>query len=235
MAPGATTPTVFMNLFRIGHWSADETQYLGLGAKTDLYPILESGVVMYKLLIEGKAKAVFSNEVILKYLTKIYTGLFHVIGKSFGLNSGIGTFQDDIQRFLIAKFFLRYVLKKPQTESVDDIAYYAIKHFSTLSSLQNYEETSGITYDSLSGFLASFGELFAGKEISLQAFDAKWAQTYGEGMMFAVEYAPYLLHFLFAAYHSSVLGGSCKLYNRQKDLRDDGLPKLYNAVIAEIK
>jgi hypothetical protein len=58
---------------------------------------------------------------------------------------------------------------------------------------------------------------------------------YGEGLIFAIEYAPYLLHYLFATLHGATLGGSTRLFNRLPDLQKDGLPKLYNAVIDEIR
>ena len=57
---------------------------------------------------------------------------------------------------------------------------------------------------------------------------------YGEGLALAIEYVPYLLHFLFAPIHASRLGGSSRLDKRLPALQKEGLTKLYNAVIAGV-
>lgn len=88
---------------------------------------------------------------------------------------------------------------------------------------------------SLSAFLKTLGEAFFNKGVDLSKFQISWVSMYGEGLLFAVEYAPYFLHFLFATWHGSSLGGSNKLYNKLPEMTKDGLIKLYNAVISELR
>lgn len=230
------SPAVLMNMHRIGHWSKDEKEYLKVSATTDLYATLESGLVAYKLIYENKADKVFSNRKVLEYLTKIYTSLFaNAVIKTPGAFPFADEFNNDAARFLIAKFFLRYVLKKPDSSTIDDFAVKAIKHRTHLSALKNFEEVSDIDYSSLSKFLERLGEVFFNEPIDISKFEVAWLSMYGEGMIFAIEYAPYLLHYLFATLHGASLGGMTRLFNRLPDLQKDGLPKLYNAVISELR
>lgn len=228
------SPTVLVNMYRIGHWSADETQYLGVSVNNDLYTCLESGLIAYKLLFENKAEKVFANKDVLEYLTKIYTRLFSNIIVKSAFPYG-DDFNEDAALFLISQFFLRYVLKKQPSTTIDDYAYKTIKHRTSLSSIKMFEESSNIDYTKLSNFLASLGLAFFNEKIDMIKFELNWASSYGEGLMFAIEYVPYLIHFLFATLHGALLGGSNRLINRQADLLKDGLPKVYNAIIAELR
>ena len=231
-----TSPAALMNMHRIGHWSKDESEYLKVSATTDLYAILESGIISYRLIYDNKADSVFSNRKVLEYLTNIYTTLFsNAAIKTPGAFPYGDEFSNSAARFLIAKFFLRYVLNKPDSSTIDDFAYKALKHRTSLAALKNYEEVSNIDFESLSGFLKSFGEAFFNEPIDVSKFEVAWLSMYGEGLVFAIEYAPYLLHYLFATLHGATLGGSTRLFNRLPDLQKDGLPKLYNAVISEIR
>jgi len=230
-----TSPAALMNMHRIGHWSKDASEYIKLNATTDLYAVLESGLISYKLIYDGKAEKVFSNRKVLEYLTNIYASLFsNAVIKTPGAFPFGDEFNSSAARFLIAKFFLRYVLQKPDSSTIDDFAYKTLKHRTSLSALKNFEEVSNIDYASLSGFLKSIGEVFFNEAIDISKFEVSWLSMYGEGLVFAIEYAPYLLHFLFATLHGASLGGSTRLFNRLPDLQKDGLPKLYNAVISEL-
>jgi len=226
---------IYMNMFRIGNWNADESLYTGLAAETDLYSCLESGVIAYRLTVQNMADKVFNDKTILEYLCKIYSSLFAQALIKTKTTFGGQDFQNDAAYFIIAKFFLLYVMGKTNSDVVDDYAYLAIKNRSSLVALKSYEETSQIDYTSLSGFLNSFGQAFYNDNIKLMEFSNNWFKMYGEGTIYAVEYVPYLLHFLFAALHSASLGASSRLSFRLPDLQKMGLPKLYNAVIAAIR
>jgi len=228
------SPAIFVNMYRIGKWSADESEYTGASANTDLYAVLESGVIAHKLLLEQKAESVFSNTTVLETITNIYTSLFSNAVIKTVVTFG-SDFNNDAARFLIAKFFLKYVLKKPESTTIEDIAYNCIKYRTSLSGLQSFEENYPMDNSSLSAFLKTLGEAFFNKGIDLSKFQISWVSMYGEGLLFAVEYAPYFLHFLFATWHGSSLGGSNKLYNKLPEMTKDGLIKLYNAVISELR
>ncbi len=231
----ATNPAVFMNMYRIGHWNSDESSYDGLNAITDLYSCLESGVIMYKMIVEHKSAEVFSDKNVLENLTRIYTYLFNKAVIKTKLSFGGDDFKQDAANFLIAKFFLTYVLKKPVNDTVHSFAHLSTRFRTSLTALLSFEDNADIRYDSLSSFLKSFGLAFFNSPINLNEFELNWIKMYGEGMIFSVEYAPYLLHYLFAAFHGSMLGGTVRLYNVVDDLKKNGLPKLYNAVIAAVR
>ena len=230
---------VFLNMYRIGGWNADDTTYRSLSARTDLYSCLETGVINYKMLIGGMAEKVFSDKNVIEYLTKIYVYLVSKAIIKTKTTFGGNEFNDDAASFLIARFFLLNILEKADSEIVDDYAKLAIKNNTSLQALKNFEEISMIDYTSLSSFLKTFGAaFFNGEEISLINFESKWVSMYGDATGLAIEYVPFLLHFLFAAYHGANLGGASKLFNeRQKSggLDKIGLPRLYLAVVNILK
>lgn len=234
-SPQVQDRVVFMNMYKMGNWSADESSYNGLSALTDLYSCLESGVIAYRLTVQGLADKVFSDKSVIEYLTKIYTNLFSQTVIKTKVTFGGQPFQNDAAYFIIAKFFLLYVLEKNPGDITDDYAYLAVQNRSSIEALKSFEENSMIDYSSLSGFLATLGEAFFNEKISLLEFERNWVKMYGEGMVLALEYVPYLIHFLFAAFHGAMLGGSIRLYNRIDELKKIGLPKLYNAVISAVR
>lgn len=228
--------TVFVNMHRIGNWSADETTYNGVSPLTDLYTCLESGVIGYKLLVQQMADKVFSDKNVLEYLIKIYTYMFSLALQKTKTTYSGSDFQADAASFVIARFLLLNVLEKNDSDIVDDYAYLAVKNRSSIASLKSFEEMSGINYESLSEFLRTFGEsFFNGESINLASFEAKWLSLFGDGTGLAIEFAPYLLHFLFATFHNATLGGTCRLARRADELKKLGLAKLYASVVNALR
>lgn len=227
---------VFVNMYRIGHWAADDSSYNGVNALTDLYTCLESGVIGYKLLVQQMADKVFSDKNVLENLIKIYTYMFSLtMTKTKSTYSG-SEFQTDAAHFIIARFLLLNVLEKSDSSTIDDYAYLAIKNKSSKSSLKSFEEISMIDYSSLSGFLKTFGEAFYnGEAVDLASFENKWLSLYGDATGLAIEFIPYLLHFLFAAYHSAVLGGTSRMIRHIPELNKAGLSRLYAAVVNALR
>ena len=185
------------------------------------------------MLIDEKADEVLNDSSVLEYLTRIYTTLF--LQTIINVRSSISDSQADAARFIIAKFFLKYCVQIGSEERVTDFALKTIKSRTSIPFLRSYEENAMIDYNSLSGFLKTFGLSFFQIEIGLNEFITKWISMNGEGLLLAVEYIPYLLHFLFAVKHNALLGGSSKLYRKQNILEQEGLSKLYTAVISKIR
>lgn len=235
-AQDALDKVVFINMYRIGNWSADGSTYNNLAAASDLYSCLETGVIMYKMLAQGMVNKVFNNKSVVENLTRIYANMMAQVIVRTKVSFGTEDFQIDCAYFIIAKFFLKYVLKKTEEDAVSSYAMTCIKNRSSQAALEAFEEASEIDYSTLSGFLKTFGNAFFHEPIFVIEFDDQWMKMFGECTTFAIEYAPYLLHFLFAAQHNATLGGTIvKLYKRIGDYRKLGLPKLYASVISEIK
>lgn len=226
---------LFVNMYRIGNWSSDESSYIGLNTLTDLYTSLETGVIGYKLLIENYADKLFSDKNVLEYLVKIYTHMFALAIQKAKTTFG-DDFKTDAAHFLIAKFFLLYVLAKTNTDVIDDYAYMAVKNRSSLESMRSFEDISEIDFTSLSEFLKTFGEAFYnGEQIYLSDFENRWVQLFGDSTGLAIEYAPFLIHFLFAVVHGASLGGTLRLTRQYNELNKLGLPRLYTAVVNVLK
>jgi hypothetical protein len=173
---------------------------------------------------------VFTNKVVLENLTRLYVRLFmNAVTKVKSLV--YDNIMQDTAKFIIAKFFLTYCLSKQPSETLNGYAYLSTSKKVSMSVIVGQEETLGIDYNTLSGFLSSFGREFFRDEISLIQFITAWVKLYGDGMLLAIEYVPYLLHFLFAPLHGTSLGGSCRLGMKLSELQDEGLNKLYTAMI----
>ena len=227
---------LYVNMYRIGNWSADEKTYSNLSVLTDLYTELETGVIGYKIVIQNMSDKLFSDKNVLEYLTKIYVHLFSLVMQKTKTTYGGSDFQNDAASFLIARFFLLYVLQKADNDTVDDYAYLAVKNRSSLESLKSFEDINQINYDSLSKFLKTFGEAFYnGEQVYLVDFENRWVQCFGDSTGLAIEYVPYLIHFLFAVMHGANLGGSLRLARQYDTLNKLGLPRLYNAVVNVLK
>jgi len=229
-----TSPAIYMNLHRIGHWSKDEKQYERLNAATDLSLVLESGAIMYKLLYENQSEKLFDNSIVLETLTRIYSHLFAEAVIRTRTTFG-NDFNTDAAYYMIAKFFLTYVLKKPVSETVDTYAHGAIKGRDTsLEALKMFEENNDIDYTSLSKFLETIGAAFYYDKIDLGLFVDRFTNLYGEGVYLGIEYVPYLLHFLIAMRYGATLGGTTRLYKRHTEFGRD-LPKLLNAISTTLR
>lgn len=231
-----TVPAIFVNLYRMGNWSMDEQSYEGIFPITDLHAALESGYIAYKFIIEKKADDILSNGIVQENLTRIYTKMFYDALIKVPGNLPLMDFQQEAGKFIIAKFFLVYVLGKDENDmSVNMIARLASNSNSSVNALKSYEENLGISYERLSTFLSTFGLIFFnGHATRLDDFERAWLTMYGEGMALSIEYVPYLIHFLFATIHASRLGGSSRLDKRYPDLQKAGLAKLYNAIVAGV-
>ena len=223
-------PVVFMNMYRIGNWNSAGDQYINIRASSDLYSVLESGLFSYKLVCRGMDDQVFQNKVVLENLTRVYTKLF--LNAVVKIKSLIyDPIAQDTAKFVIAKFFLTYCLKKQPSDMTNSYAYLATSKKVSRTVIESQEETFNIDYSTLSGFLNSFGQEFFRDNISLVQFISSWVKLYGDGMLLAIEYVPYLIHFIFSPLHGTTLGGTCRLSMKLSELQDEGLNKLYTAMI----
>jgi len=223
-------PAVYVNVYNMGRWS-DNNDYTIQNPLMDLHSCLETGFIAYKMIIDKRADEILSNPVVLEYLTRIYTQLFYLTIRGIPGSLQFSGFQLDAAKFIIAKFFLKHIVQKDDG-ATNDIARKASDSASSLQSLILYEDNLGIEYDRLSTFLYSFGQVFYnGHPVSFGVFARQWTTMYGEGTTYAIEYIPYLIHYLFATYRGSLLGNSSRLLRYKTDLQKLGLPKLYNAVM----
>lgn len=230
---GTFTTAIFMNMYRIGRWNVDKTEYQ-IQTK-ELRHALISGLIMYKMLVEGNASKVLQDKTSLISLSNLYTSLFYnaaasKIKRTFG---GV-SFDMDASRVIIATFFLKYVLHMTDERTIDEIAMRTLRSgaVTSLAAIKEFESANGIDYDSLSAFLKTFGQAFFENEIKSIEFDQSWISMYGTSTGLAVEYLPYFIHFIMAQVNNVTLGtgGGLKFYRIDDSLRKDGSTRLATAL-----
>lgn len=229
---------IFVNMYGIGNWSADEKDYLNLIVPSDLNACLESAYIAYKMTIENRAEDILSNAVVMENITKLYAKLFFDAICKIPGNMIVGDFEKQAAKFVIAKFFLVYILQKNINDELTD-KYAQIATGTKISlratDLSAYEANLGINYNSLTSFLSTFGvAFFSGRPTNTSDFVIQWQKLYGEGTILAIEYVPYLIHFLIATKYNANLGGFNKMQRKQSDLISDGLGKFYNALVVAV-
>lgn len=223
---------VLMNMYTLGGWSIDEKSYDNLNY-LDLRHQLIMGNILHKMILGGQITKLLSNASFLENMTRLYVYLFEETVKRAATT--LGDANKKYIKFMIAKFFLTYVLEVSGS-LVDDIAFKVAQRFndSSLEGLKMFEDSVDVDYTTLSGFLKSIGEIFFQQPIDLHRFQLSWTSLYGEGMFLAIEYFPYLLHFLISRVHGAPLGRATKLYTRDNELRKEGLIKMYQALVSTL-
>lgn len=226
---------IYTNMYGTGAWNGDNTIYHVNSPNTDLLASLEASYVIFSLR-NGKQDKVLNNHNVVEILTRIYTDLFLKTANNVTQRAihQEGDLKKDEAKFHIAKFFLVYCVGRVNDASTDGVAYASIKSKTPLNTITEMAQYKTIDYESLSGFLKTFGKEFFNSEIMIQEFAYTWQKMYGENMYFALEYIPYLLFFLICTARNARCAGSSRLLNRSNDLNQLGLQKLILAITSEI-
>ena len=233
------TKVIYMNMHRLGQWSADYERFTNLMVASDLQSVFINGVIAaYEQ--DGNVEKLFGTTAVMTNLARLYTTLFYRVLINVAENDPGQEFEKDLIRFCIAKFFLLYCLGKDNNNTIDAIAFASTKNVKSeteQTSIRTYLENIFIDFSSLSGFLNTLGMEFYKTNINLSSFVVKWAMLYGEGTNLSIEYAPFLLYYLVAAKKNARLGGMSSLGTARliKELQSNGLDKLYTAVAQVVK
>lgn len=230
-------PVILMNAHRIGRFTNDNEDYTGLNANTDLFALLESGEIMFRLTALNKSDALKSNQRLLENLTKLYTSLFSqaVVRTSSTSLGGVGSFNNEMLTYLTAKFFLLYALELNSEDTASQLAFKLTTRTQTLDALKLFEENTGISYESLSSFLETLGSALFNSPMDIHKFSLNWVSMYGEGTMLAIEYVPFFIHFMLATRVGAYLGGNSRLMAYRNQLEKMGLPRFYNELVSVLK
>jgi hypothetical protein len=237
-APRNVGKCVYLNMYRIGKWSEDGSQYEGLESLSDLISCLETGVIAYHMLCCGEGDDILRKTDVLSNLVRLYTGLFYISFNMACKSPFVGdSFNNDAIYYTAAKFFMIHNLGMAPSDTTDKLAWeYGCRYDTTFDSLKLYEDTlDDIKYDNANDFITQLSSSMYKAAANYNDFTASWQRTCGEGCYLAIEYVPYLLHYLFAALHNARLGNMNRLSNRAPDLAKDGLQALHAAVVSKIR
>lgn len=138
------------------------------------------------------------NAGIYKNAAKIYAKLFNkILDKKFSLN--LMPSESDKVNFMIGKFFLRYVLEKPDNEIVTNTAYNCCFNGISQAMINAFnEELDPNIFTSLPEFLKGLEDNFAFiKKFNIQALAFNFLSMYGDPSIYAIEYFPALLETAF--------------------------------------
>jgi len=162
-----------------------------------LYALLE-GAYIYKSIYE-KPNYVLSNMMILNLSTQIYVKMMNkVLDKMFGIN--LIVLKSDQINYLLAKFFLSYVMEKADGDVVNSIAYACCFNDSPKinveSIMQDFDET---VFSSLPEFFRELSEKFdLLHNLTIRKFLDNYMIMYGEYSVFSIECYYSFLQTIFA-------------------------------------
>ena len=197
--------TMYVNMTRWGKWSDDKLTY-NISPASELSPIMQGAYITYKFL--SNQQRLLSEPRIEEMATRIHVEIMIKLLQKLGIIINNASQDDNTTylRYLSAKFFLRYVLKKDQTESVDNLAFKVAKVSSinkvTLELLQMREDGDGFLddsnkYETFSGFLSAIMESTRSNlTITSAVVLSSFTFLYGEQAYHSITYFPYLLYFL---------------------------------------
>lgn len=220
--------TVYVNLFGgSGNWTADKLSFKI--TTPELYTYLEGGLIMYSLLFEPHVgQKITENTTIMEMSTRIYSELFiKILEKSSSKIIDKTDIKYSMMKFLISKFFLKYVMGKPEGTLVDQIAYNTLPKMvaPTFNVVKELEQGFDIDYSMLSSFLDSLEqEIYGTQTRMILNFTNKWMKTYGEKTALMMEYFPYFLFFVFSGLGNRF--GISNLGSHIKNIQNDAM-KLY--------
>lgn len=157
-----------------------------------LYALLECGYITKKL--REDENRFLMNQNIIKLSTLIYVKLMNkIFDKLFGIN--LIPDRSDQLNYVLAKFFLLYVLEKQPSDNINTIAYSCI--YNNLprnlveSADENFDENA---YNSLQAFFDSLANNFIGlNKLTIRSFIDNWMIMYGENTVLSIENYPIML------------------------------------------
>jgi hypothetical protein len=162
-----------------------------------LYTLLESAYI-YKEIYQ-KPNYALSNMMILSLSTQIYVKLMNkVLDKMFGIN--LIVLKADQINYLLAKFFLLYVMEKTDGDVVSTIAYSCAFNDSPKTTVESiltdFDERA---FASLPDFFKELSEQFdLLHNLTIRKFLDNYMIMYGEYAVFAIECYYSLLQVVFA-------------------------------------
>lgn len=229
---------VFLNMYTIGKWDEDGTHYMGLESLADLCACLETGVIMYHMVVAGDAETIIQSTDVMSNLVRVYSDLFFTsfIGacrSSFSKD----TYNVDVVYHIAAKFLMIHCLGMEDSDELDRKAWeYSVRNDTSFDAIKMTEDgMKDINYQSLSSVIEQTSSSLFRTQASIVDFIGAWMKVCGDGSVMACEYVPFLLHYLFAAIHNARLGNANRLTTRINDLKKDGIDDLYAAVVRQIR
>ncbi|ALN97707.1 hypothetical protein Bp8pS_028 [Bacillus phage vB_BpuM-BpSp] len=178
----------------------------------DIYPkllfnLMQNGMIQLELANNWNR---FTNNInIIRNSAIVYAKMNgKILDKLFA--TSIEPFRADLVSFLLAKFFLINMCGKIDSETVDNIAYYACFNKSPLKLIKEEEsKLDDNAYDDIFKFFENIKDLKGMRDLTVRVFINDWVRMYGESSLLAVDN---LASFYSVIFGSVVNGGISKDY-----------------------
>ena len=163
-----------------------------------LFAYLQTGTLLRELSVKHWGK-VSMNSIVAKAGSMIYAKLFNkVLDKIYAIN--LNTLRSDSVNYVTAKFFLLYVLERPNTDMVSNIAYQACFNGTTRETIYDVDKVfSSDAYQSFDKFIQNLATLDGLAGLKMRTFTENWMKMYNYSTVLGLEYFPYFLHMIFSA------------------------------------
>lgn len=165
--------------------------------KRRLYALLECAYIERELYLQ-QSKMLMSSR-LYTLSSKVYVKLVNkIFDKKFSVN--LMPLKSDQLNFILAKFFLLYVLEKPNNELVENVAYSSIFNDTPKQQLVNFaSDFEEGDFQSLPAFVDALKNNFdfLSDKLSVRTLLFEFMNMYGDASIYTLEYYPSLLETCF--------------------------------------
>lgn len=171
-----------------------------------LFTLMQSSAIYYELYNNWNKYT--TNASILKMSANIYAKMIgKVLDKLYAIK--IDPFKTDLIHFLLAKFFIVNLCDRIPTNTVDQMAKYAMPNGNSLDLIQaEAAQLSEDDFKSFDSFIKGLSTLNM-KNLNVRIVVENFARMYGETTLLALDYLPSFYGVIFGV---AVQGGLCKDY-----------------------
>lgn len=177
----------------------------------DIYPktlfsLAQTGVVYLEM--NKNWNRYINNVAIVKNGAIVYAQMFgKVLDKLYAIK--IDSFKSDLIHFMIAKFFLINMCGRANTETTNNIAYYAAFNKSSYELIKAEEENyPDSIYSNIEVFLKALAKQNL-NGLGIRVFLENWTRMFGESTILGMDYLPSFLGTIFSV---AINGNLCKDY-----------------------
>lgn len=224
----AGKPVCVFNLTLYGIMNKEKTNF-SINTR-QLYNLMQSAT--FTLGCMKKWNSITVNQSVLKLGASMYSKIFtKVLDRMFAVN--LEPMKSDKIKFISAKFFLRNIMEKPETQTINSIAYSCCTGGTTLNTIQMFDSSfNQEAFKDLESFLNELALKVDGlNTLSVRGYIDSYMRMYGLNSLLALEYFPAFVHMV----TSPIIGSHINNEQVIEGLLGKEMDKFYNEISNIVK